>query len=87
MHYRYVEPDKEELLDPYQELALAEEFYTRALELGRSIPKDEMSQDIYMASLDEAKCALKEAQQRVAFYEAEVAEHDLNEASQYERSL
>lgn len=87
MHNRYTEPDNEEYLDPYQELAMAEEFYTRTLELGRSIPKDEMSQDMYMASLDEAKCTLKEAQQRVAAYESEIVEHDLDDADQYERSL
>ncbi len=87
MHNRYNSPDNEEYLDPYQELALAEEFYTRTLELGRTIPKDEMSQDMYMASLDEAKCVLKEAKQKVAAYEADIVEQNLDDADQYERSL
>lgn len=62
-------------LDPYQELALAEEFYTRTLEMGRNVPKDEMSQDLYQASLDEAKFALKEAKDKIARLQIQEAEN------------
>lgn len=73
MHGRYVEEE----MDPYQELELAEEFYIRTMELGRDIPKDEMSQDMYQASLDEARCVLDEARKKVAELEAQQTDQTL----------
>ena len=72
-----------EKMDPYQQLVMAEEYYSRTLEIGRSIPKDEASQDMYMASLDEARCVLNDAKKYVAEYEAELADQE----TEYERNL
>lgn len=68
---------KKENLDPYQELARAEEFYASTIKIGQSIPKDEASQDMYEAKLDEAKCTLIEARKIVAEYESDIAEMEM----------
>ena len=72
MRREYVDPSKEEALNPYQELVLAEEHYRNIFkQYGNSIPRDEASQDEYLASIREAQAILEMAQQKVAAYEEE----------------
>lgn len=60
-----------EIDEAYRELEISEEFYSQTIDIGLSMPKDEQSQDQYMAMLDEAKSAVKEARDKIAYLEKE----------------